>query len=150
MQTTLPSSAPSRLHPSPSTFKSAHFLHSQINSYAFVSSGLVQGITRSSHGDLGRLRWFVVRVCSRALDYFLDGFLNKIPVVSFHPEHLDTVKPRDIHEHLPTLLVVDEGYGNANASEASGPANSVKIGLWIGVAEAIVWDVLQVLLVVLT
>ena len=97
-----------------------------------------------SHIIIERLRRLVIGIRSRALDDLFDGFLNKIPVVCFDFEHLDTIESRDVHEHLPALPIRHKGYGNADAPEASGTANAMKIGLWIWFTEAVIGDVLLI------
>lgn len=68
---------------------------------------------------------FLVIISPRTPDDGLDGFLDCVPVTGVNACQLATKVVTNLLELFPTLLVVEQADGDADASETPGTADSV-------------------------
>ena len=66
------------------------------------------------------------------LDDLLHSLLDLVPVVRVNPRDLGLEVFLNLRQHLPLALVRDEGHSDTDATETTGTADTMEVGLEIG------------------
>lgn len=85
----------------------------------------------------------VIRLRRRTLNHALNRLLNRIPITSIDLQQPNLVVIGNPLQGLEALLIVNERDRHSDPSEATGTAYSMEVGLRVGIAAAVVGDILE-------